>query len=96
MSTKSLIIAAAVGLAALAGGVGAADAHQMGMNKSMGMNKIMSTSMNHHDFYRHDHGFRIIVGSGYSDCSYLYDKWLYTGDYYWKGRFYECKYSRGW
>jgi hypothetical protein len=96
MSTKSLIIAAAVGLAALAGGVGAADAHQMGMNKSMGMNKVMGMSMNHHDFYRHDHGLRIIVGSGYSDCSYLYDKWLYTGDYYWKGRFYECKYSRGW
>ena len=96
MSTKSLIIAAAVGLATLAGGVGAADAHQMGTGKSMGINKVMGMSISHHDFYRHDHGLRIIVGSGYSDCSYFYDKWLYTGDYYWKGKFYECKYSRGW
>ena len=96
MSTKSLIIAAAVGLAALAGGVGAANAKNMGMGKSMGMSKGIGMSMDHHNFYRHDHGLRIIVGSGYSDCSYLYDKWLYTGDYYWKGRYYECKYSRGW
>ena len=93
MSTKSLTIAAAVGLAALAGGVGAADAHQMGTGKSMGMNKVMGTSMNHHDFYHHDHGLRIIVGSGYAGCSYLYDKWLYTGDYIWKAKFLACKYG---
>jgi hypothetical protein len=86
MSTKSLMIAAAVSFATLAGGVGAANAHQMGMGMSMV----------HHDIFRHDHGLRIIVGTGYSDCSYLYDKWLYTGDYFWKGKFYECKYSRGW
>jgi hypothetical protein len=90
MSTKSLMIAAAVGLATLAGGVGAASAHQMGMGKSMGM------SMMHHDFFRHDHGLRIIVGTGYSDCSYLYDKWLYTGDYFWKGKYFQCKYGYGW
>lgn len=98
MSTKSLIIAAAVGLAALAGGVGAADAKNMGMSmgKSMGMNKGIGMSMDHLNFYRHDHGLRIIVGSGYSDCSYLYDKWQWTGDYIWKAKYLACRYSTGW
>jgi hypothetical protein len=95
MSTKSLIIAAAVGLAALAGGVSAADAKNMGMGKSMGMNKGIGMSMDHHNFYRHDHGLRFIVSS-YPDCSYLYDKWQWTGDYIWKAKYLACRYGTGW
>ena len=39
-------------------------------------------------------GFGIIVGSSGYDCGYLYDRWLYTGDYYWKHRYYSCR--SGW
>jgi hypothetical protein len=97
MSTKSLMIAAAVGLATLAAGVGAADAHSMGNSMGMSMNKGMNSGMNsgtsHRDFFRHDHGLRIIVGSSYPDCSYLFDKWQLTGDFFWKKRFLQCKYG---
>lgn len=96
MSTKNLVATAAIALAALVGGFGVAEAHGMGngMGKSMGMNmgKGMNSGMDHHDFFRH-HGVPIIVGTSYSDCGYLFDKWQLTGSLYWKSQFLECKYG---
>lgn len=92
MSTKSLIIAAAVGLAAIAGGVGAASAKPMGKNMGLGI----GMGMGNHPFFHH-HGLRVIVGSGYAydDCGDLFGKWQWTGSLYWKGRYLACKYG-GW
>lgn len=48
----------------------------------------------HNHFFHHRPAFGIIVGSSGYDCGYLYDRWLYTGDYYWKQRYYRCR--NGW
>ena len=80
MSTKSLMIAAAAAFATLAGGIGAANAHGHG---------------NHFYFNQH-HGLRIIGGGdgyGYDSCGYLFNKWQYSGSYYWKRQFLLCKYG---
>jgi hypothetical protein len=83
MSLKSMTIVTAAALATIAGGASAASAH--GHQGHHG----------HHFFnHHHHHGLRIIVGSGYSSCGYLYRRWSYTGSHYWKSRYLACKY--GW
>jgi hypothetical protein len=80
MSLKSMTIVTAAALATIAGGASAASAHG---------------HHGHHFFnHHHHHGLRIIVGSGYSGCGYLYRRWSYTGSHYWKRRYLACKY--GW
>lgn len=87
MSTKSILFAAAAAIAALGGGITAASAHG-GHGGPGGLGH-----MGHH-FHHHGFGPRIIIGTGYSDCGYLYDRWMFTGSHYWKKRFFRCKY--GW
>jgi hypothetical protein len=80
MSLKSMTIVTAAALATIAGGASAASAHG---------------HHGHHFFnHHHHHGLRIIVGSGYSGCGYLYRRWSFTGSHYWKHRYLACKY--GW
>jgi hypothetical protein len=85
MSLKSILFAGAAGVAALAGGITAASAHGHGGHGHMG-----------HGHFFHHHGFgpRIIVGSAYSDCGHLYNRWTFTGSRYWKMRYLQCRY--GW
>jgi hypothetical protein len=88
MSTKSILFAAAVAaIAATAGGVTAASAHGHGGHGHMG-------HMGQHHFFHHGFGPRVIVGGGYSDCGYLYNRWAFTGSHYWKRRYLQCTY--GW
>jgi hypothetical protein len=89
MSKKSILFAAAAAVAALGGGITAASAHGHGGHGGHGGPGHMGHHFGHHGF-----GPRIIVGTGYSDCGYLHDRWMFTGSHYWKKRFLSCKY--GW
>lgn len=82
MSTRLFMMAAAAAFATLAGGIGAANAHGHGGHG------------NH--FFNHHHGLRIIGGGygyGYEGCGYFFNRWQYSGSYYWKRRFLSCKYG---
>lgn len=80
MSLKSMTIVTAATLAVIASGASTASA---------------GGHHGHHFFnHHHHHGLRIVLGSGYSGCGYLYDRWQYTGSHFWKRRFLACKY--GW
>ena len=45
-----------------------------------------------HGFFHEGPRFRVIVGPSYN-CGYYHNKWMNTGSFYWKRRYYECK---GW
>lgn len=48
-----------------------------------------------HFFFNQHHGLRIIGGGygyGYDSCGYLFNKWQYSGSYYWKRQFLLCNY----
>ena len=78
MKANSAILAAACALTALGASAGTASAHQK--NRSLFFNS------GHHE---HVHLF---IGSG-GGCGYYYERWLDTGRFYWKSKYYECK---GW
>ena len=45
-----------------------------------------------HSFHHHHRPLiRLAIGGG--GCGYLYDRWMYTGRFYWKSQYYQCK---GW
>lgn len=45
-----------------------------------------------HSFHHHHRPLiRLSIGGG--GCGYLYDRWMYTGRFYWKSQYYQCK---GW
>ncbi|MFT3731703.1 MAG: hypothetical protein QM780_09840 [Hyphomicrobium sp.] len=77
MPKTSLMLAAAAGLAMWVTGVSSASANGMHM---------------HNHFFHHRPALGLIIGSaGYSSgCGYLYDRWLYTGDYYWRFKYRRC------
>jgi hypothetical protein len=80
MAKKFLMVTAALGLATLSGCVTAASAHNHG-------------HIGHSIYFGHyQPGLRIILG-GYDDCRYLFDKWQFTGNWYWKQRLFECEYG---
>ncbi len=43
--------------------------------------------------FHHHHRPLIRLSIGGGGCGYLYDRWMYTGSFYWKSQFYQCK---GW
>lgn len=86
MSKTSFAIAAAVALATLTGGISAASAGGMGMHMHG-----MAPMHVHNDFFRHHRGIGIIVANATGGCGFLYDRWLATGDFYWKYRFESCR-----
>lgn len=46
-----------------------------------------------HSFHhRHHHRPHLYIYSG-GGCGYYYDKWQYTGRFFWKSKYYQCK---GW
>ncbi|MEQ1673096.1 MAG: hypothetical protein ABL893_19780, partial [Hyphomicrobium sp.] len=50
----------------------------------------MGFSGGHH---RHHHRPHLYIYSGGGGCGYFYEKWQYTGRFYWKSKYYQCK---GW
>jgi hypothetical protein len=42
-----------------------------------------------HHGHHHRPGFRIMLGGG--GCGYYYAKWMDTGSFHWKKRYYLCK-----
>jgi len=86
MSKTSLLFATAVAVATLTGGFSAANARGMGMH----MHSISPMPM-HNNFFRHHHDLGLIVASTGSGCGYLYDRWIATGDYYWRNRYESCR-----
>jgi hypothetical protein len=91
MSIKTPAMTVLAGLAAFAFCVSSADAKSMGGHMGMSGHKMMSMGgHDHHDFRRH-RGFGLYVVSGFHNCSYLYDRWLVTGNYYWKQRYFACE-----
>jgi hypothetical protein len=87
MSKTSLLLAAAAALATLTGGLSAANARGgMGMH----MHGMMSMPTHNNSFFRHHRSLPLIVATTGSGCGYLYDRWIYTGDYYWKHKYNRC------
>jgi hypothetical protein len=89
MSKTSLLLAATAAIATLTGGLSVANARGgMGMH----MHSITAMPMHTHDnnFFRHHRGLGLIVATTGSGCGYLYDRWIYTGDYYWKYKYNRC------
>jgi hypothetical protein len=76
---RSTKLASVAALAMVAAGSTSAFA---GHNNGMGMK-----SFHHH----HRHHLQLYFGGG--GCGYYYDRWLDTGRFYWKRKFYICK---GW
>ena len=77
MSTKSLMVASTAAVLAMVG-TGSANAH------------------GHKGFNNFQHGphVRFVVTPNYGGgCGYYYDRWQYTGSYYWKKQYFVCK---GW
>ncbi len=87
MKTKTIIIAAAAGLVTTLGAAGMASAGGKSSHNSMSMKKESHESHEHHRPH-----FNYIIAPSYS-CGYYYDKWQYTGSFYWKKQYFICK---GW
>lgn len=90
MSKTSFAVAAVVAFAALAGGISSASAGGNHMHMQM---HNMHNGM-HNNFFRHRPRLGIIIANSGVGCGYLYDRWLATGDYFWKRKYYLCR--RGW
>ena len=78
MTATSLKIAIAATLLTAAG-AGGAFAHERHMNMQLGNN-----------FHHRSHVYLFVGGGG---CEYYYDRWRFTGQFYWKSKYYQCK---GW
>lgn len=94
MSKTSFAVAAVLGLVALTSGISAANAGGMHMHSQSGMHMPKIMSMHDHmsdHFFRHRPRLGFIIANTGVGCEYLYDRWLYTGDYYWKRKYYLCR-----
>lgn len=89
MSKKSITFAAAAATLMLAAGSGGAMAGGKHFrHHGLGLQFNSFNSIQH----RHRRPIlRLTLGAG--GCGYLYDRWMYTGSFYWKSQFYQCK---GW
>ncbi len=88
MSKTSFALAAVVAVATLTGGISVANAG----GKHMQMH--MHNNFTHNNFFQHHRRLGIIIANTGVGCGYLYDRWLATGDYFWKRKFYLCR--SGW
>ncbi|MBS0235194.1 MAG: hypothetical protein JSR99_17140 [Proteobacteria bacterium] len=91
MSKTSFAVAAVGAFAALSGGISSANAG--GNHMHMQMHNSMHNGM-HHDFFRHRPRLGIIIANTGVGCGYLFDRWLATGDYFWKRKYSLCR--SGW
>jgi hypothetical protein len=81
MTKTFFAVAAVVALAALTGGISCANA---------GGNHMQM----HNNFFRHRPRLGIIIASTGVGCGSLYDRWIYSGDYFWKRKYDFCR--SGW
>jgi hypothetical protein len=91
MTKTSFAVAAVVALAALTGGISCANAG--GNHMQMHMLNNMHNGM-HNNFFRHRPRLGIIIASTGVGCGSLYDRWIYSGDYFWKRKYDFCR--SGW
>lgn len=82
MSYTFAALATAVMLAAGSSGAMAHGKHFSGPGLGLKFNSY---------HYHHRPLIRLSIGGG--GCGYLYDRWMYTGSFYWKSQYYQCK---GW
>jgi hypothetical protein len=89
MSKTSFALAAAIALAILTGGISAASAGGM---HGMRMHSAPMPMHLQNNFFRHHRGIGLIVANATGGgCGYLYDRWLATGNFYWKHRYEDCR-----
>jgi hypothetical protein len=82
---------------AAAAGTSAANAAGMHMNNGSSMHSMNmhSSGMSMPDhMYHHHPRFGVIIANTGSGCGYLYDRWIYSGDYFWKRKYEACRF--GW
>lgn len=88
MIARNLVIASLAATVALLGAVGSAEAGRRHGGFGLKFGGGGFHKHHHHFHHRHFYGPRIVIGGG--GCGYYWNKWKWTGSYYWKAKYYDC------